>query len=527
VDISDPEATDLSFADLPGLIHNETQDKIDLVRSLVEEYIARPNTLILVTIPMSDNMENQQAVRLARDADFDGERTIGVLTKPDTLSTGATSARQRWKQVIDGRLHPLKHGYYCVRLPDDDERSRNVTGASLQRLNSEFFASTSPWNEVDDHYRLGIPGFVSDISKLLIRRIELALPKLKEDVDRLLIECNEGLGNLPAVITNDPHTEILGRITRFCSALSDAVYGRSQDKSLVHADRNNYDVFKENIILTYPKFEPSTQLEVKKGEPLDPLMNLHDVRDVIKSKITWELPHNIPFEAKKVLIIGCIDRWRQPAQSCFLTVVTTMSDFVDGLLATNFGRFRKLERHMRLVTRAELDKYKNRGSQALENALERENVPVFLGNIQDFDSARKKWLAHYKHECQNYGRRAFPIGRSSNSECSGPGSEDENTVIDDFEDELVVMAEVHAYFEVAHKRISHSVPMTIEHSLNQPLANNMQETLLKSLFEDPSATESMKDLLSEEPSIAITRERLESKKVRLLEIKAKLNDFRV
>ena len=98
----------------------------------------------------------------------------GVLTKPDTLSTGATSARQRWKQVIEGRLHPLKHGYYCVRLPDDDERSRNVTGANLQRLASEFFASTSPWKEFVDRHRLGIPGFVSDISKLLIKLIELA-----------------------------------------------------------------------------------------------------------------------------------------------------------------------------------------------------------------------------------------------------------------------------------------------------------------------------------------------------------------
>lgn len=77
------------------------------------------------------------------------------------------------------------------------------------------------------------------------------------------------------------------------------------------------------------------------------------------------------------------------------------------------------------------------------------------------------------------------------------------------------------------QRVSHSVPMTIEHSLNQPLANNMQETLLKSLFEGPSATDSMKDLLSEEPSIASTRERLASKKVRLLEIQAKLNDFRI
>lgn len=68
--------------------------------------------------------------------------------------------------------------------------------------------------------------------------------------------------------------------------------------------------------------------------------------------------------------------------------------------------------------------------------------------------------------------------------------------------------------------------MTIEHSLNQPLANDIQDTLLRSLFEDPNPTVSMKDLLSEEPSIAITRDQLETKKVRLLVIRAKLNDFR-
>jgi vacuolar protein sorting-associated protein 1 len=98
----------------------------------------------------------------------------GVLTKPDTLSTGAISARQTWKQVLEGQAHILKHGYYCVRLPDDDERSRNITRAASQRLASEFFENTSPWNEIVDRNRLGISGFVSDISKLLMNLIELA-----------------------------------------------------------------------------------------------------------------------------------------------------------------------------------------------------------------------------------------------------------------------------------------------------------------------------------------------------------------
>ena len=85
-----------------------------------------------------------------------------------------------------------------------------------------------------------------------------SLPDLKEDVNQLLIECNEELGNLPASITNDAQTEILGRITKFCAALQDAVYGRSQDKSLVHTDRTLYDDFKAEIRLAAPKFTPST-----------------------------------------------------------------------------------------------------------------------------------------------------------------------------------------------------------------------------------------------------------------------------
>jgi hypothetical protein len=36
-----------------GLIQNESEDMIDLVRSLVEYYIQKPDTMILITIPMS------------------------------------------------------------------------------------------------------------------------------------------------------------------------------------------------------------------------------------------------------------------------------------------------------------------------------------------------------------------------------------------------------------------------------------------------------------------------------------------
>ena len=80
---------------VPGIIQNEQPDIIKLVEDLVASCI-KGNCLILVTLPMSgtpaacslrspfltsrdvDDIENQQAARMAQDADPSGQRTIGL-----------------------------------------------------------------------------------------------------------------------------------------------------------------------------------------------------------------------------------------------------------------------------------------------------------------------------------------------------------------------------------------------------------------------------------------------------------------
>jgi hypothetical protein len=75
VSIEDPDATDLSFYDLPGkymfiwfgtaylmgsegLIQNEEAEIVALVKRLAEHYIKKKNTIILTTIPMSGTCMN-------------------------------------------------------------------------------------------------------------------------------------------------------------------------------------------------------------------------------------------------------------------------------------------------------------------------------------------------------------------------------------------------------------------------------------------------------------------------------------
>jgi len=142
---------------------------------------------------VSDDYEMIQAVVLAKNsaADPTRERTIGksptysgfvvsevivrlsgVLTKPDTLAIGATGGRKRWMDILEGREHATKHGYYSVRLPDDEQRARGLSRAEAHSIADDFFNSTPPWDRLIDRSRLGIPNFVANISALLVQLIE-------------------------------------------------------------------------------------------------------------------------------------------------------------------------------------------------------------------------------------------------------------------------------------------------------------------------------------------------------------------
>ena len=93
------------------------------------------------------------------------------MTKPDTLTAGSTKARDLWLEVIEGRRHPLRHGYFCTRQPDDDERTRGISSADARDVETEFFKTTAPWADSAHHQRFGTKNLVQNISTLLTQII--------------------------------------------------------------------------------------------------------------------------------------------------------------------------------------------------------------------------------------------------------------------------------------------------------------------------------------------------------------------
>ncbi|KAK7467517.1 hypothetical protein VKT23_004571 [Stygiomarasmius scandens] len=412
VDLEGPELTDLSFIDLPGLIQNADASIVQLVEDMVLSHI-KGNCLILVALPVTDDIENQKALRLARQEDPDGKRTIGVLTKPDMLGAGATKALKNWLDVIEGRSrHQLVHGYYCTRQPDDAERSESITPTQARQNETKFFQTTAPWSKSTHGHRFGTENLISNLSRLLVRIIDDTLPRIRSEAILRLEECVMELSKLPSAVEEEPATYMLNLITNFASEIRRFVQGGIDVTELIRQHRGCYKALKVAIRQTAPKFVPrlAKEPEIEFANCLDEeeedagavvlisennSINLTEMRTHIEKSITRELPDNIPFEAKVALIQSFQYTWPSVVEQCFNDVEKSFRTLLLTTIDRHFARYEILRAQLRSFIHDLIIKHRERCQMFLEAALEAEKTP-FTQNTHYLQSTTEKWLAKYK-----------------------------------------------------------------------------------------------------------------------------------
>ncbi|KPP68830.1 dynamin-3-like [Scleropages formosus] len=110
-----PHVLNLTLIDLPGItkvpVGDQPPDIEYQIRDMIMQFICRESCLILAVTPANMDLANSDALKLAKDVDPQGQRTIGVITKLDLMDEG-TDARE----VLENKLLPLRRGYIGVQL---------------------------------------------------------------------------------------------------------------------------------------------------------------------------------------------------------------------------------------------------------------------------------------------------------------------------------------------------------------------------------------------------------------------------
>lgn len=228
VEISGPDRPQLTIVDLPGLIHSENKLQssadVKLVWNMVKGYMKNKRSIILAVISAKNDYANQIVLKLAKEVDAGGNRTLGVITKPDTLSVGSESELAFMELAKNEDIH-FRLGWHVLK--NRSYETRDFTAEERNKSESAFFEQ-GVWRSLSRSI-VGISRLQSRLSNVLLDQIKAELPALAHDIQQAVDESEKQLGKLGAQrATIDEQRLFLLRIAQsfqsLCKAAVDGNY---------------------------------------------------------------------------------------------------------------------------------------------------------------------------------------------------------------------------------------------------------------------------------------------------------------
>jgi len=195
IEVSGPVQPHLTIVDLPGLFlasdKDQTDDDSELVKALVLSYMKKPRSIILAVVSAKNDFALQQVTRHTRILDPKGDRTLGLITKPDTLEKTSDSERF-YVELAQNQNVKFRLGWHVLRNRTYTERE--VSTLQRDRTERELF-SEGIWTALEPS-QLGMEALKLRLSDVIRDQILTQLPSVLEDVETQVKQCQDQLAKL-------------------------------------------------------------------------------------------------------------------------------------------------------------------------------------------------------------------------------------------------------------------------------------------------------------------------------------------
>ncbi|XP_031479311.1 dynamin-related protein 3A-like isoform X4 [Nymphaea colorata] len=300
-----PNVLNITLVDLPGItkvpVGDQPTDIEARIRTMILSYIKHETCIILAVTPANSDLANSDALQMARIADPDGSRTIGVITKLDIMDRG-TDARN----FLLGNVIPLRLGYVGVvnRSQEDIIYNRSIQEALANE--EDFFRSRPVYHGLSD--RCGVHQLAKKLNQILVQHIRRVLPGLKARINIQMVAVAKELASYGEITESKAGQGalVLNILTKYSEAFSSLVEGKHEELSTTELSggaRIHY-IFQSIFVKSLEEVDPCDDLSDE------------DIRTTIQNaagpKNALFVPE-VPFE---VLVRRQICRLLDPSLQC-------------------------------------------------------------------------------------------------------------------------------------------------------------------------------------------------------------------
>ncbi|KAJ1982866.1 Dynamin- GTPase protein [Dimargaris verticillata] len=413
--ITSPNVLNLTLVDLPGLtklpVGDQPTDIEQQTRDLVMEYITKPNSIILSVSPANVDLVNSESLKLAREVDADGKRTLGVITKIDLMDQGTNAL-----DTLNGRVFPLRLGFVGVINRSQQDTIANKPIQEALKFEKEYFQTHPVYRAIAT--RCGTAHLAKILNQLLMSHIRDKLPDIKTKINGLISQTEQELmsyGSSSLSGTINTSSLLLRLLTQFANQFNASIEGNGSDMQAAElcGGARLYYIF-NNIF----------------GGALDsinPCANLtdHDIRLAIRNSTGPRPSLFVPELAFEILVKPQIKTLDSPSQRCVQLAYEELMKISQSCGGKELLRYPKLYAKLIEVVSDLLRERVAPTAQYVESLISIQrsyintNHPDFIGGSGALAELQRKATAKPR-EPSSYGRSLHP-----HSDLSGLGMEDE------------------------------------------------------------------------------------------------------
>ncbi|XP_012695670.3 dynamin-1 isoform X2 [Clupea harengus] len=313
-----PHVLNLTLVDLPGMtkvpVGDQPADIEQQIKDMLTQFVTKDNCLLLAVSPANADLANSDALKIAKEVDPQGLRTIGVITKLDLMDEG-TDARE----ILENKLLPLRRGYIGVvnRSQKDIDGKKDITAAMAAER--KFFMTHPSYRHLAE--RMGTTYLQKTLNQQLTNHIRDTLPALRNKLQSQLLSIEKEVEEYKNFRPDDPSRKtkaLLQMVQQFAVDFEKCIEGSGDqiDTYELSGGARINRIFHERFPFELVKME-CDEKELRK-EISYAIKNIHGIRTGLFT----------PDMAFETIVKRQIAKIKEPCQKCVDLVITELVNTV-------------------------------------------------------------------------------------------------------------------------------------------------------------------------------------------------------